>query len=422
MKIAVIGGGSSYTPELLDGLLDRASAIGAAEVYLHDVHAERLKVVGGFVRRMAAARGSRLLISSGLDLEEAVSGARFVIAQVRVGGNAARREDEKLGRRHGLIGQETTGVGGFAKALRTIPVMLEVCAAMEKHAPSATLINFTNPSGLITEAVLKSTSVQAIGLCNIPITFHLELSRLLGAPRSEVDFDYIGLNHLSWVRQVFLRGEPVTAEVLGRGAAPGSSAKLRELAEYPPEFSSALGMIPMHYLRYYYLTARLLAEQNRETRTRADEVMEIEKELFKIYADPAGHQKPDLLSRRGGAHYSQAALELMEAIVFNRGDRLILNVQNQGTIPELGREAVIECWCRVDQAGGRPLPVRRPEPAIRGLILAVKAYEELTIQAAVEKNYRAALLALVAHPLGPGAERAEKVLQDIMKTHHIKLN
>ena len=420
MKIAVIGGGSSYTPELLDGLLARAADLDLQEVVLHDVDPNRLALVTGFVQRMAKARKKALAISSTRKLGAAVRGAAYVIAQIRVGGNRARMEDEKLGLRHGLIGQETTGVGGFAKALRTIPAMLEIAEVIASESPMAVLINFTNPSGLVTEALLNHSQVQAIGLCNIPVTFHLELAKALGARRDEVELDYVGLNHLAWVRGVRLRGQEVIEEVLAWAGSADQPATLATL-DYPKNFLRALHMIPMPYLRYYYRTEKMLAELRARPKTRAEEVREIETELMKIYADPSACEKPDLLSRRGGAHYSLAALELIEAIHFNRGERQVLNVKNQGVLPALAEAAVIEVPCRVTKDGAKPLPLLPPEPIILGLIQTVKAYEELTIQAAVEKNYDQALLALVAHPLGPEVDQAETVLDDIITTHGIKL-
>jgi 6-phospho-beta-glucosidase len=420
MKIAVIGGGSSYTPELMDGLIERAGALKLKEVWLHDIAEERVETVAGFCSRMAKAKGSKLALRPTLDLAEAVKGAEFVIAQIRVGGNAARKEDELLGARHGLIGQETTGVGGFANALRTIPVMLEICKVIESQSPRAFLINFTNPSGMVTEAVLKHTKVHAIGLCNIPITFHLELAKALGLARRQVMLDYVGLNHLSWVRGVLARGRDVTAEVMARAVSAGRLANLDEL-DYPPEFLRALGMVPMHYLRYYYLTERMLAEQKKKSRTRAEEVMEIEAKLMEIYRDPKANQKPELLGKRGGAHYSLAALELMESIKHNRNDVQVLNCQNQGVIACLDNEAVVEMPCRVGKHGAATELTEEPEPKIMGLIQAVKAYETLAIQAAVERDYDKALLALALHPLGPDADHVKQVLDDLIATHGMEL-
>jgi 6-phospho-beta-glucosidase len=421
MKITVIGGGSSYTPELFSGLIERASSLDLAEVHLHDVDRERLDVVTGFCSRMAKAAKADFALKTGLDLTEAVSGASFVVTQIRVGGNAARKQDELLGKRHGLIGQETTGVGGFGKAMRTIPAMIEICRAIEEESPKAWLINFTNPSGIVTEAALKHSKVNAIGLCNIPITFHIELAKALSASRREVELEYVGLNHLSWVRKVKLRGEDVTDRVLSWAGDAARPANIGELS-YPPEFIRALKMIPMHYLHYFFQTQKMLDAQNKKDKTRAMEVMEIEDALMEIYRDPAANRKPEMLSKRGGAHYSLAALELIESIHFDRKDIQIIDVMNGGTIPGLPADAVIETSCEVGKNGGTPLPLREPEPEIMGLIRAVKAYEELTVEAAMKKDYEKALLALAAHPLGPDADSAKKVLDDIISTHGLEIN
>jgi 6-phospho-beta-glucosidase len=416
MKITVIGGGSSYTPELFSGLIDRASSLDLAEVHLHDIDKERLDVVAGFCSRMAAAAKADFTLKATGDLAEAVSGASFVVTQIRVGGNAARKQDELLGMRHGLIGQETTGVGGFAKAMRTIPAMLEICGAIEKESPGAWLINFTNPSGIITEAVLKHSGVKAIGLCNIPVTFHIEMAKALSAKREEVEIESVGLNHLSWVRGIKVGGDDVFDKVLEWAGSAGRPANIEEL-DYPPEFLKALRMIPMHYLHYFYQTRKMLEAQKTRDKTRAMEVMEIESELMDIYCDESADEKPEMLSRRGGAHYSLAALELIEGIHFDKGDVQVVDVMNNATIPGLPDDAVIETSCRIGREGGRPLPVREPEPVIMGLIRSVKAYEELTVQAAVEKSYEKALLALAVHPLGPDADHAKEVLEDIIATH-----
>ncbi len=420
MKVAVIGGGSSYTPELAHGLISRAKGIGLSELSLYDVDDKRLEVVSGFVRRMAEAGGADLAVSSTLDLDEAASGSDFIIIQVRVGGNLARKKDELLGWRHGLIGQETTGVGGFAKAMRTVPAALEICKRIEAAAPDAVVINFTNPSGLVTEAVLKNTGLNAIGLCNIPVNFHLQLAAGLGADRSEIELDYVGLNHLSWVRRVLLRGEDVTREVISWADSPGKRAEISEL-DYPPRFLKALGMIPMHYLRYYYMRESMLEEQKRSETTRADEVMEIEAGLMEIYADQCAGEKPEMLGRRGGANYSLAAIELMEAILFNLENVQVLDVLNRGAVPGLPDDAVVEGPCRAGKQGAELLPARVPEPVIAGLINTVKSYEKLTIEAALERNYDKALLALAMHPLGPDADVAGEVLDDIMESSGLAL-
>jgi len=420
MKVTVIGGGSSYTPELADGLIDRAKDLDLYELCLQDVDEERLSTVAGFTRRMAEEKGPSLTITDTTDRDSAITGADFVITQVRVGGNEARKKDELLGMRHGLIGQETTGVGGFAKALRTIPVMLDLAGAMERLCPLSTLINFTNPSGLVTEAVIKHGSVKTVGLCNIPINFHFEIAKALGVGRDEVRYDYVGLNHLSWVTRIEVKGEDVTEKVLEWADSVGRPANLEDL-EYPPALLKALRAIPMHYLRYYYMTDTMIEKQNKKDRTRAEEVMEIESELMKIYGDESSREKPEQLMKRGGAHYSLAAMELIESIHYARRDVQVLDVQNNGAVPGMPDDAVVEVPCQVGSDGPRPIPQETPAPELLGLMRVVKAYEELAVEAAVTKSREKALLALVTHPLGPDADKADEVLDDMIETHGIEL-
>jgi 6-phospho-beta-glucosidase len=414
MKLAVVGGGSTYSPELAEGLGLRAAALGLEVLALTDVDAGRLSVVGGFVQRMLAVIAPTVRVELEADLGRAVSRADFVVTQIRVGGQQSRHADEMLGRRHGLLGQETTGVGGFAKAMRTIPVMLGIAAAIEEHAPGAVLINFTNPVSIVTEALLRHTEVKAIGLCNIPIGLRIDLANLLEVAPERVKLDSVGLNHLSFVRRVLVDGADVLPSLVDRvaGARAGKPANIPELA-YPDAFLEALGMVPSDYLRYFFLQRETLAEQAASERTRAEEVLAIEEELLAHYADPKSVDKPAALSKRGGAHYSHAAIEIIEAISADSGAELVVDVQNRGAVAELGDEVVVEIPCRVGASGATPLPQRPLEPVIRGLIQHVKAYEELTVEAARTADRRSALLALAAHPLVPSVETAVQVIDEL---------
>ena len=414
MKLAVVGGGSTYSPELAEGLATRATALGLEVLALTDVDPDRLAVVGGFVQRMVAAVAPGVRVELESDLSRALAGADFVVTQIRVGGQQSRHADEMLGRRHGLLGQETTGVGGFAKAMRTIPEMLAIAAAVEEHAPGAVLINFTNPVSIVTEALLRHSRVKAIGLCNIPIGLRIDLANLLEVPPERVKLDSVGLNHLSFVRRVLVDGSDVLPSLVDRvaGARVGKPANIPELA-YPDAFLEALGMVPSDYLRYFFLQRETLAEQAASERTRAEEVLAIEEELLAHYADPTTSRKPEALSKRGGAHYSHAAIEIIEAIASDSGAELVVDVQNGGAVAELAGEVVVEVPCRVDASGATPLPQRPLEPLIRGLIQHVKAYEELTIQAARGRDRRTALLALAAHPLVGSVETAVRVIDEL---------
>jgi 6-phospho-beta-glucosidase len=413
MKVAVLGGGSTYTPELLDGLCARAEALDVREVALMDVDGHRLGRVGRFCQRLARRRGGAVTVTLHEEAGPALDGAGFVVTQIRVGGQEARARDERLGRRHGLVGQETTGVGGFAKALRTIPPILAYAEEVVRRAPDAWIVNFTNPSGLVTEAITRRTPARAVGLCNIPLGFRMEIARAVGAPPTDVDLDYVGLNHLAWIRRVRVAGRDVTDLVL-RAGRRGGPANFEAL-DYPDWFVDALHLIPSDYLRYYYLTPEMVARQAAQPRTRAEEVMDIERELLEFYDDPAHDEKPASLAKRGGAFYSHAACDLMAALGREQPGVEIVNVPNQGAVPDLPPGAVVEIPCDVDRHGARPRPVGPLPPEIRGLMAQVKAYEELTVTAAADRDRRAALLALVSHPLVPSITVAHAVLEEIIR-------
>ena len=412
MKIAVIGGGSTYTPELLGGLVEHAAELGLDELVLHDIRDDRLGPVSGFCQRMAAHAGAPFRVRATKELDVALDGAGFVILQLRVGGQEARHEDIRMGLRHGLIGQETTGVGGMAKALRTIPVVLEIARRLRHRSPDAWLVNFTNPSGIVTEALHRHAGVPVVGLCNIPMDTKMELAAALGVESERVVLDYVGLNHLSWVRRVLVDGVDRLPEVLEVLAAGGGPKNVPEM-DYGPQFLPALGALPSPYLRYFYATDEMLAEIRNAPKTRAQEVMALEDEMLAYYAVEAHHTPPDSLSKRGGAWYSRAAVELMRAL--NRAEPTvhIVNTANRGAIVGVPDDASVELPAEVSRDGVRPLPVGEIRPEMRGLLHQVKAYEELTVEAAVTGRRDRALLALVAHPLVPTLRVAEAVLKDM---------
>lgn len=421
MKVAVIGGGSTYTPELVKGFLERAASFPLEELWLMDIAPRRLEVVGGLARRMVAAAHAPFRVVTTGDLEDALRGAAYVITQLRVGGMAARRADEYLGRRHGLIGQETTGVGGMAKALRTIPVLLDIARKMAKLAPGALLVNFTNPAGLVTEALTRyAPQVQAVGVCNVAITTAMGilqgLSQHLGEPLApeRARLDTLGLNHLTWHRGFAVDGQEMWPLVL-----EGFLAHLRAEAEpeWDPRTIEVLGMIPNYYLQYYYYTHRKLAEQERWPPSRAEQVMEIEAELLRQYADPHLTEPPPGLMKRGGAYYSTLATQLLDAHHNDRGEVHIVNVRHAGAVAGWPADWVLEMPCRVDRAGVHPLPAQPLPPVCFGLLAQVKMYELLTVEAAVHGDRGAAYQALLAHPLGPSADRVQAVLDDLLETN-----
>jgi 6-phospho-beta-glucosidase len=417
VKIAVIGGGSTYTPELVSGFLERVDSLPVEELCLVDPSVERLETVGGFARRMVASCGDPFEVVLAGDYKQGIQGADYVIVQLRVGGMQARREDEYLGRRHGLIGQETTGVGGLANALRTIPVVLEIAQEMQRRAPGALLINFANPAGLVVEALSRyAPRLASVSLCNAPVTAKMGLLELWGVPCEPrmAHLDTLGLNHLSWHRGLTVAGQDVWPEVLARVLARLQS---ESDPEWEPDLVEALGAVPNYYLHYYYHTAQKLAAQRQGPPSRAEEVMGIEAELLTQYAEECRSEPPPGLMQRGGAYYSTVASQLIEAHYQDLGEIHVVNVPHAGAVPGWPADWVLEIPCRVSRAGIEPLPARPLPTACAGLVAQVKAYELLTVEAAVHGDRRAAYLALLAHPLGPSSDRIQEVLDDLLQTH-----
>jgi 6-phospho-beta-glucosidase len=420
VKIAVIGGGSTYTPELMKGFLERTDVLPVKELWLMDIDPERLEIVGGFARRMAAARHSPFQVVLTRDRRAALRDASYVLTQFRVGQMEARRADEYLGKRHGLIGQETTGVGGMAKALRTIPVILDLARDIRELAPGALLANFTNPSGLITQALAQyAPDIRAVGVCNVAITTKVKLLRRLEnelgpIPPERAQLNTLGLNHLSWHRGFTVDGEEVWPRII-----EGYLAELRTQTE--PEWDvrtiESLRMIPNYYLQFYYYTAHKLALQAKWPPSRAEEVMAIEKQLLADYADPALQDAPAGLMQRGGAYYSTVATQLINAHFNNLGEYHIVNVPHRGAVAGWPGDWVLEMGCRVDRSGIHPLPAEPLPPACFGLVAQVKSFELLTVEAAVHGDREAAYQALLAHPLGPSADKVQAVLEDLLETN-----
>jgi 6-phospho-beta-glucosidase len=415
VKIAIVGGGSTYTPELFEGLVQRRAVLGLTEVVLHDVDAGRLEPVAGFCRRMADHAGATFRTSHTLDLDAALTGAAFVVLQIRVGGQQARHRDETAPLRHGLIGQETTGAGGFAKALRTIPEALKIAARIKAVAPGAWIINFSNPSGIVTEALLRHGGVPTVGLCNIPMEVRMETAAALGLPPDQVELDWVGLNHLGWVTGVRAGGQDITDAVLSAFTGAGGPANVPDI-DFGADFFRALRMIPSPYLRYFYATDEVLAELQAAPRSRAQVVMELEEKLFAIYRDPAQHQKPELLSQRGGAWYSRVALDVIAGLLSGQARREVVNTQNRGAIPGLPDDAVVEVPAELSLWGVRALPVGPVPEEVFGLMRQVKSYERLTIEAAMTRSRDKALMALIANPLVRTVAKARAVLADLVES------
>ncbi|HEO70340.1 MAG TPA: 6-phospho-beta-glucosidase [Candidatus Hydrogenedentes bacterium] len=418
MKLAVIGGGSSYSPELIDGLFERLDRIPVTEVWMMDPDRERVAVTAGFARRMARRHGEPFAVHDTDDLHEAVKDAQYVITQLRVGHMAARIQDEKLGLCHNIIGQETTGVGGFACALRTIPRVLDIAHAMEDAAPGGVLVNFTNPSGIVTEALIKHSRVTSVGLCNIPIGMIMEIVEHLKCAPEEVELDYLGLNHLAWVRGFRIAGQDRTKEIFeGFLERAGEEWEVEAICANMSVAMHSLGMICNPYLQYFYATDAALNHLKNKLRTRGEEVVEVEEALFAKYADPMLDEKPEELSKRGGAHYSTAAFHLIGAIHNNTGSRQVVCCRNDGAVPTFDDDVSVEVSALIGKDGAKAIPQEAPVPAIRGLMQQVKAYESLTVEAAVTGDRECAFQAMLANPLMPGAIGCKALLDDLLEVN-----
>ncbi len=409
VKVAVVGAGSTYTPELVEGFVTRADRLPMDELTLLDIDPGRLKVVGGLASRMLDKAGYAGHLTLTGDRDEALEGADFVVVQLRVGGQAARLVDETLPLRFGCIGQETTGPGGFAKALRTVPVVLELAEeTVKRGAPGAWFVDFTNPTGIVTQALLDQGH-RAIGLCNVGIGLQRRLAAAFGVEPDRVELEHVGLNHLSWERAVRIDGVDRLPEIL--------SDRIDLVTdEIPVELIRALGAIPSYYLHYYYLTDEVL-EHQRTSRTRAEEVMEIEAGLLEMYRDPNLAEKPALLERRGGAFYSEAAAHLIASLHDGAGDVQIVDVRNDGALPDLADDAVVEVPARITKDGAQPLPLEPLVPEMLGLVQHVKAYERLTVRAAVTGDRTVALKALMTNPLVPDYRTAAPLLDALLEAN-----
>ena len=421
MKITVIGGGSSYTPELVEGLIARHASLPMAELALVDVEAgrEKVEIIAALSRRMLDRNGLEAVkVSVHFDADDAIRGSSFVLTQLRVGQLPARAADERLGLSHKLLGQETTGVGGFAQALRTIPVMLDIARRVERLAPDAWIINFTNPAGIVTEAVSRHSKAKIIGLCNVPVTMHHMIADMLKLPYGDVSLRFAGLNHMVWVHQVLAAGRDATDEVIEM-LCDGEQLSMNNIKAipWPPELLRALRAIPCPYHRYFWQTRTMLEDELADADskgTRAEQVMKVEASLFKLYADPNLDKKPEELSQRGGSFYSEVAVQLINALHNNLGIEMVVNTANNGAIQGLPDDAVIETNCLIDALGAHPLAFGKLPPLMNGLTQQVKDFERLTIDAAVHGDKQKALLALVANPLVADVNLASALVDEVL--------
>ncbi|MBL1292170.1 6-phospho-beta-glucosidase [Streptomyces sp. NPDC057067] len=414
MKLAVVGGGSTYTPELIDGFARLRDTLPVEELVLVDPAADRLELVGGLARRIFAKQGHPGRIVTTSDLDAGVAGADAVLLQLRVGGQAARNQDETWPLECGCVGQETTGAGGLAKALRTVPVVLDIAERVRRTNPDAWIIDFTNPVGIVTRALLQAGH-KAVGLCNVAIGFQRKFAALLDVTPSEVHLDHVGLNHLTWELGVRLGG-PDGEDVLPKLLAEHGERIAGDL-RMPRQIIDRLGVVPSYYLRYFYAHDEVVRELGTKP-SRAAEVAAMEKELLEMYGDPALDEKPALLGKRGGAFYSEAAVDLASSLLGGGGSAVqVVNTYNKGTLPFLPDDAVIEVQARVDGTGATPLAVPELDPLFAGLIGHVTAYEDLALDAALRGGRDRVFKALLANPLVGQFEYAE-ALTDKLIAHN----
>ncbi|MFD4584778.1 6-phospho-beta-glucosidase [Streptomyces sp. NPDC058434] len=410
-RIAVVGGGSTYTPELIDGFARLRETLPIGELVLIDPAAGRLDLVGGLARRIFARQGHPGTITTTADLDAGVAGADAVLLQLRVGGQAAREKDETWPLECGCVGQETTGAGGLAKALRTVPVVLDIAERVRRAAPDAWIVDFTNPVGIVTRALLQAGH-RAVGLCNVAIGLQRKFAALLDTAPGDVHLEHVGLNHLTWETGVRLGG-PEGENVLPRLLAEHGDAIAGDL-RLPRQILDRLGVVPSYYLRYFYAHDAVVREM-RTRPSRAAEVAAMEKRLLEMYGDPSLDEKPELLASRGGAYYSEAAVDLVAALLGGTGSPYqVVNTYNNGTLPFLPDDAVVEVQAAVGTKGAAPLPLPDVDPLYGGLIAGVTAYEELALEAALRGGRDRVFKALLAHPLVGQYEYAEALTERLV--------
>lgn len=427
LKLVVLGGGSAYTPELVAGIIRHSDEVKIDRLVLVDVAAgaERVRIIRDLAARMIAAAGATIVVEETLDRRRALDGADLVFSQVRIGGMKARARDESIPLKYGLLGQETIGAGGFANALRTIPHALEIARDIEEICPQAWCLNLTNPAGMITDAMSRYSSVRTLGICNVPFIMQVALARMLETESDHVALEMYGLNHLSFVRRVFLDERDITDVVL-------SFLKNNALFDHGvPDLPfggrviEAIGLIPNVYLRYYWFAREMVRRQREELEagqgTRGIQVMAIEAELFRRYQAPDLADVPSELARRGGAQYSDVAARVMASLMGGAPRTMVVDALNHGAIDGIPDNAAVEVTCRIDTAGATPEKIGTMDLSVRGLIQHVNAYEQLTVEAAVSGDRNVALAALMANPLVPSVEVAQDLLDDIVDENQSEL-
>ena len=425
LKIVTIGGGSSYTPELIEGFIKYYDELPVSEIWLVDVEAgkEKLEIVGGLAKRMVEKAGVSIDIHLSLDRRKALQDADYVTTQFRVGLLDARAKDEGIPLKHGVLGQETNGPGGLFKALRTIPVILDICRDMEELCPNAWLINFTNPAGMVTEAVLRHSGIKkVVGLCNVPIGMEMGVAKLLDVEHSRVRIDFAGLNHMVYGLDVYVDGVSVKDKVIALISDREKSITMKniEAMGWEPEFLQALNVMTCPYHNYYYKSGDMLKKELKnyeEGGTRAQVVQKLEDELFELYKDPNLSIKPPQLEKRGGAYYSDAAVRLIHSMYTDKKDIQAVNTMNRGAIANLPFESAVEISCVITKDGPKPIAMGELPVAVNGLVQQIKSFERVAIEAAVTGDYNTALLAMTINPLVPSDRVAKVILDEMLEAH-----
>ncbi|WP_010165737.1 6-phospho-beta-glucosidase [Candidatus Epulonipiscium viviparus] len=421
LKIVTIGGGSSYTPELIEGFIRRYQELPVDEIWLVDCEEgkEKLDIVGNLAKRMVEKSGLPIAVNLTLDRREALKNATFVTTQMRVGLLDARIKDERIPLSYGLFGQETNGAGGMFKAFRTIPVILDICKDIEELSPDAWLINFTNPAGIITEAVNRYSNInKVIGLCNVPFDMHTAIAKILDRPKSDVRIFMGGLNHMSYVTKVVCDGKDVTEYVISKWGT--HSMNNISGTEWSNAFVRELGVLPSPYHRYYYMAKESLEEavdKFKNHGTRAENVKRLETELFELYTDIDLAEKPKQLEQRGGAYYSDAACNLISSIYNDKGDLQIVNTLNRGVMAEFEYDEVVEISAMITSNGPVPVAVGKMPKCVKGLLNQIKSFEVATCEAAITGEYNKALLAMMINPLVSSQKYAIKILDEMFEAH-----
>lgn len=427
VKIATIGGGSSHTPELMEGFIKRYDELPIREIWLVDIPEgeEKMRIVGEMAQRMWDASPYDVKVHMTLDRREALKDADFVTTQFRVGLLNARIKDERIPLSYGLLGQETNGAGGMFKAFRTIPVILDIVEDMKELCPNAWLVNFTNPSGMVTEAVLKYGKWnKVVGLCNVPIGAMMKEPELIGKNPEDLTFEFAGLNHFHWHRVYDKDGHEVTQDIIDKMCDPETAntmpANIFDVPFYKEQLTE-MGMIPCGYHRYYYRQEEMLNHMKEECASeegvRAEQVQATEAELFELYKDPNLDHKPEQLAKRGGAHYSDAACETIASLFGDKNTHIVLTTLNKGAVPDLPDDVAVEVSTRVGAHGPQNVAFGKLPTAERGWLQVMKAMEQVTEEAAVTGDYGKALTAFILNPQVPSGDTAKRVLDELLIAH-----